>query len=105
MSKAVIFFAEGLEECEGLLVVDLLRRAGVEDINFHALRHTFATRWIECGLDVKSLACILGHSNVSITLGLYAHPSMDSMRAGMDRLSSARAAASERAANDVRTLP
>ena len=30
MSKAVIFFAEGLEECEGLLVVDLLRRAGVE---------------------------------------------------------------------------
>lgn len=30
MSKAVIFFARGLEECEGLLCVDLLRRAGVE---------------------------------------------------------------------------
>ena len=30
MSKAVIFFAQGLEECEGLLCVDLLRRAGVE---------------------------------------------------------------------------
>ena len=30
MSKAVIFFAPGLEECEGLVTVDLLRRAGVE---------------------------------------------------------------------------
>ena len=30
MSKAVIFFAQGLEECEGLLCVDILRRAGVE---------------------------------------------------------------------------
>ena len=30
MSKAVIFFAPGLEECEGLLCVDILRRAGVE---------------------------------------------------------------------------
>lgn len=30
MSKAILFFADGLEECEGLLVVDLLRRAGIE---------------------------------------------------------------------------
>ena len=30
MSKAVVFFADGTEECEALLVVDLLRRAGVE---------------------------------------------------------------------------
>ena len=30
MSKAIVFFADGFEECEGLLVVDLLRRAGVE---------------------------------------------------------------------------
>ena len=30
MAKAVIFFAPGLEECEGLLCVDILRRAGVE---------------------------------------------------------------------------
>ena len=29
MSKAILFFADGLEECEGLLVVDLLRRAGI----------------------------------------------------------------------------
>ena len=30
MSKAIVFFADGFEECEGLLVVDLLRRAGVD---------------------------------------------------------------------------
>ena len=30
MSKAVVFIADGLEECEGLLVVDILRRAGTE---------------------------------------------------------------------------
>ena len=33
MSKAVIFFAQGLEECEALLCVDILRRAGVEAVN------------------------------------------------------------------------
>ena len=32
MSKAVVFFADGTEECEALLVVDLLRRAKVEVI-------------------------------------------------------------------------
>ena len=32
MSKAVLFFADGTEECEALLVADLLRRARVEVI-------------------------------------------------------------------------
>ena len=40
---------------------------------FHALRHTFATRALECGMDVKTLSEILGHKNSSITLNRYAH--------------------------------
>ena len=47
------------------------------DYNFHILRHTFATNCVVCGVDVKSLSEILGHSNVSITLNTYVHSSMD----------------------------
>ena len=63
-----------------------LREAGVEDINFHALRHTFATRWMERGFDVKALSRILGHADVATTLNIYVHPSMDTMRGYMDQL-------------------
>lgn len=47
---------------------------------FHALRHTFATRCIECGCDYKSLSELLGHSNVSITMNIYVHPQMELKR-------------------------
>ena len=60
--------------------------SGVEDVNFHALRHTFATRCVELGFDIKSLSEILGHSNVNITLNLYVHPSFDMKRSNMDKL-------------------
>ena len=40
---------------------------------FHSLRHTFATRALECGMDVKSLSEILGHKNPTITLNRYTH--------------------------------
>lgn len=54
----------------------LLRRAGLPDYNFHILRHTFATRCIEKGVDVKSLSEMMGHANVSVTMQRYVHPSM-----------------------------
>lgn len=63
-----------------------LQKAGMEKVNFHALRHTFATRCVEMDFDVKSLSEILGHSNVSITLGRYVHPSMELKRKNMQRL-------------------
>lgn len=55
----------------------LTERAGVRKLNFHALRHTFATRAIECGMDIKTIADIMGHQNVSITLNRYAHCMLD----------------------------
>ena len=51
----------------------LLKRLNIPHKGFHALRHTFATRAIECGMDVKSLSEILGHKNATITLNRYAH--------------------------------
>lgn len=55
----------------------LTERAGARKLNFHALRHTFATRAIECGMDIKTVADIMGHQNASITLNRYAHCMLD----------------------------
>lgn len=51
----------------------LLKRLNIPHKGFHSLRHTFATRAIECGIDVKSVSEILGHKNAAITLNRYAH--------------------------------
>ncbi|MCI8506281.1 MAG: site-specific integrase [Lachnospiraceae bacterium] len=59
---------------------------GIEKLHFHTLRHTFATRCVEAGFDVKTLSEILGHSNIGITMNQYVHPSMDSKRENMSRL-------------------
>lgn len=65
----------------------ILRDLDIPSINYHALRHTFATRCIEAGVDAKSLSEILGHSNVSITLNTYVHSSMELKRAQLEKLS------------------
>lgn len=53
---------------------------------FHALRHTFATRALECGMDVKTLSEIMGHKNSAITLNRYAHSLNEHKRAMMNKL-------------------
>jgi len=67
----------------------ILRDANVPDINFHALRHTFATRAIDIGVDVKTLSMLLGHSDVQTTLNIYVHPSMSHMRQCMEMIAGA----------------
>lgn len=64
-----------------------LAKCGIEPVKFHALRHTFATRCIELGFDVKSLSEILGHANVTITMNRYVHPTIVMKKDYMDRLS------------------
>lgn len=66
-----------------------LKDSGIEDANFHSLRHTFATRCVEAGFDVKTLSEILGHSSVKITLDKYVHSSMDLKRKNMEKLQQA----------------
>ena len=65
----------------------ILDYCNIRSINYHALRHTFATRCIESGVDVKTLSEILGHSNVSITLNTYVHSSMEFKRNQIEKLS------------------
>ncbi|MPL94259.1 Tyrosine recombinase XerC [bioreactor metagenome] len=63
----------------------LLARAGVRDRKFHTIRHTFATRALELGVDIKTLSELLGHSNVSITLNVYAHSLMEHKKAAIHK--------------------
>ncbi len=64
----------------------ILRQSGLEDMTFHTLRHTFATRCVESGMDTKSLSEILGHSKVNITLDTYVHSSLELKRNAVKRL-------------------
>ena len=51
----------------------ILQRAGLPDIRFHDLRHTFATTALEHGMDVKTLSAVIGHVSAATTLDIYAH--------------------------------
>lgn len=51
-----------------------MRSSGLPYVRFHGLRHSFATRCIESGCDIKTVSVLLGHSNISTTLNLYVHP-------------------------------
>ena len=58
-------------------------RCGLKAVNFHALRHTFATRLTENGTDVKTLSELMGHANIKTTLK-YMHSSEQQKRAVMN---------------------
>lgn len=64
----------------------LLNRLGIEHKGFHALRHTFATRALECGMDVKTLSEILGHKNATVTLNRYVHSLLEHKQDMMNKI-------------------
>ena len=64
----------------------LLKRLKLPHKGFHSLRHTFATRALECGMDIKTLSEILGHKNPTITLKRYAHSMLEHKTEMMNRL-------------------
>lgn len=64
----------------------ITKKADVPKKNFHALRHTFATRALENGMDVKTLSEILGHKNPMITLTRYGHSLIETKRRMMNSL-------------------
>ena len=64
----------------------LLKKLNIPHKGFHSLRHTFATRAIECGIDVKTLSELLGHKNATITLNRYTHSLLEHKVDMMNRL-------------------
>lgn len=103
LTDSICMFLSSIEKSKGFLLTGdekrimepramqrhfkrVLKDAGIADANFHALRHTFATRGVEVGFDVKCLSSILGHSNVAMTLSRYVHPTMEMKRLNMAKM-------------------
>lgn len=55
----------------------LLKKNNIQMFSFHTLRHTYATRCAEHGMDAKTLSRLLGHSSSTTSLNIYVHPSLD----------------------------
>ena len=64
----------------------IINHAGIQKANFHALRHTFATRALEAGVDFKTLSVLLGHADVYTTMNRYAHVLEDQKRSAMKNI-------------------
>ena len=64
----------------------MLKKLDIAHRGFHALRHTFATRAIECGMDVRTLSGVLGHKSTTMTLNRYAHSLWEHQNAMMNRV-------------------
>ena len=63
-----------------------LKYANVSDANFHSMRHTFATRALEAGIDFKVLSQLLGHADIATTMNRYAHVLDDKKRTAMETI-------------------
>lgn len=63
-----------------------MKICGLKDVHFHTLRHTFATRCVEVGVEVKSLSEMLGHATTTITLDRYVHSSIELKRKEINKL-------------------
>ena len=62
------------------------RACGLDGVHAHTLRHTFATRAVEAGFEIKSLSEVLGHATTTITMERYVHSSMELKRTNMNKL-------------------
>ncbi|WP_164689950.1 tyrosine-type recombinase/integrase [Luxibacter massiliensis] len=71
-----------MEKCFSRIV----KSCGIEKATVHTCRHSFATRCVEVGFDIKTLSEILGHASVAITMNRYVHPSMELKAQNMNKL-------------------
>lgn len=64
----------------------LLEKLKIKHYGFHSLRHTFATRLLENGVDIKTISELMGHSSPTVTLNRYVHTNMENKRKAMQKL-------------------
>jgi integrase len=65
----------------------IARRAGLEDVHLHTLRHSAASALIASGAHLKVVQELLGHSSYGITADIYSHVAMEQQREAAERLS------------------
>jgi len=61
-------------------------KAGIAGATMHTLRHTYATRCFEAGVDIKAISEQLGHANVKTTYNIYVHLLEDTKEKEIDKL-------------------
>lgn len=66
-----------------------MKRANLEPLRFHDLRHTAATLMLRTGANPKTVSERLGHATVAFTLDTYAHVLPDMQRDAAEALSAA----------------
>lgn len=64
----------------------LRKKTGIQFLTTHVYRHTFATRALEDGMNIKALSRVLGHKNVAFTMQRYCSPDVDFLREQMDMI-------------------
>ena len=83
-----------LTECESYMTPSkyyyfyrkYFKKLNIVSYKFHSLRHTFATRSLSFGMDIKTLSVILGHTSVKITLDLYVHITEEEKRKQINKI-------------------
>lgn len=66
--------------------INACRRAGLENVSPHTLRHTFASHLIMAGVNLKAVQTLLGHKSIKITMDIYGHLTPDHLEASINRL-------------------
>lgn len=55
-------------------------------ISVHILRHTFCTRSVESGINIKTVQYLMGHSEIATTLNIYTHVNAEQVKSEMKKL-------------------